>query len=88
MGPAIARTLGLARSTAGLVLRRRGLNRMALLEPRPPMIRYERERPGEMLHLDIKSLDVSSASATASAAIAPARARAAASAGPSARRHR
>ena len=55
-GPAIARALGLARSTVGLVLRRLGLNRMALFEPRPPMIRYERERPGEMIHLDIKSL--------------------------------
>ena len=55
-GPAIARALGLARSTVGLVLRRLGLNRMALLEPRPPVIRYERERPGEMIHLDIKSL--------------------------------
>jgi transposase InsO family protein len=55
-GPAIARALGLARSTVGLVLRRLGLNRLALLEPRPPVIRYERERPGEMLHLDIKSL--------------------------------
>lgn len=55
-GPAIARALGMARSTVSLVLRRLGLNRMALLEPRPPVIRYERERPGEMLHLDIKSL--------------------------------
>lgn len=55
-GPAIARTLGLSRSTVGLVLRRLGLNRLALLEPRPPVIRYERERAGEMIHLDIKSL--------------------------------
>jgi transposase InsO family protein len=55
-GPAIARALGLARSTVGLVLRRLGLNRLALLEPRVPVIRYERERPGEMIHLDIKSL--------------------------------
>jgi transposase InsO family protein len=54
--PAIARALGLARSTVGLVLRRLGLNRMALLEPRPPVVRYERQRPGEMIHLDIKSL--------------------------------
>jgi transposase InsO family protein len=55
-GPAIARALGMARSSVGLVLRRLGLNRMALLEPRPPVIRYERQRPGEMIHLDIKSL--------------------------------
>jgi transposase InsO family protein len=55
-GPAIARTLGMALSTVGLVLRRLGLGRLALLEPRPAAIRYERERPGEMLHLDIKTL--------------------------------
>jgi len=55
-GPAIARMLGLARSTVGLVLRRLGLGRLSLLEPRPPVIRYERGRPGEMLHFDIKKL--------------------------------
>jgi len=55
-GPAIARTLGMALSTVGLVLRRLGLGRLALLEPRPAVIRYERDRPGEMIHLDIKKL--------------------------------
>ena len=55
-GPAIARVLGMARSSVGLVLRRLGLNRLALLEPRPPVIRYERDRPGELIHIDIKSL--------------------------------
>jgi transposase InsO family protein len=55
-GPVIARALGMARSTVGLVLRRLGLNRLSRLEPRPPVIRYERERAGEMLHLDIKTL--------------------------------
>ena len=55
-GPSIARALGLARSTVGLVLRRLGLNRLARLEPQPPVIRYQRQRPGEMIHLDIKSL--------------------------------
>jgi transposase InsO family protein len=54
--PAIARALGMAISTVGLVLRRLGLNRLARLEPTPPVIRYERERPGEMIHLDIKTL--------------------------------
>jgi transposase InsO family protein len=54
--PAIARTLGMAVSTVGLVLRRLGLNRLDRLEPRPAVIRYERQRPGEMLHLDIKTL--------------------------------
>ena len=55
-GPAIARTLGLARSTVSLILRRLGLNRLALLEAKPAVIRYERERPGELIHLDIKKL--------------------------------
>lgn len=52
----IARALGLAVSTVGLVLRRLGLNRLALLEPKPAVVRYERDRPGEMIHLDIKKL--------------------------------
>ena len=55
-GPAIARSLGMARSTVGLVLRRLGLGKLKHLEPKPPVIRYERERPGEMIHLDIKKL--------------------------------
>ena len=55
-GPQIARRLGMARSTVGLILRRLGLGRLALLEPRPPVIRYELSRPGEMIHLDIKKL--------------------------------
>lgn len=54
--PVIARALGLALSTVGLVLRRLGLNRLDRLEAPPPVIRYERARPGEMIHLDIKSL--------------------------------
>ena len=55
-GPRIARALQLARSSVGLVLRRLGLGRLASLDERPAVIRYERQRPGEMLHLDIKSL--------------------------------
>jgi transposase InsO family protein len=55
-GPAIARQLGMPRSTVGLVLRRLGLGRLAALEPKPPIIRYERERPGDMIHIDIKKL--------------------------------
>ena len=55
-GPAIARLLDMARSTVGLVLRRLGLGRLKQLEPKPPVVRYERARPGEMIHLDIKKL--------------------------------
>jgi transposase InsO family protein len=55
-GPAIARELGLAGSTVGLVLRRLGLNRLKALDPKPEIIRYEREHPGELIHIDIKKL--------------------------------
>jgi transposase InsO family protein len=46
----------LARSTVYAFLRRRGLSRLDRLEPRPPVVRYERERPGELVHLDTKML--------------------------------
>jgi transposase InsO family protein len=55
-GPAIARQLGLPGSTVGLTLRRIGLNRLAALEPKSAIIRYEREHPGELIHIDIKKL--------------------------------
>lgn len=55
-GPAIARGLGLPVSTVGAALRRVGLNRLATLDPRPPVIRYERDHPGELIHIDIKKL--------------------------------
>jgi transposase InsO family protein len=55
-GPQIARTLGMARSTVGLLLRRLGLGRLSQLEPKPPVVRYERAAPGELIHIDIKSL--------------------------------
>jgi transposase InsO family protein len=55
-GPKIAQALGMAVSTVGAVLRRLGLGRLANLEPKPPVVRYERSAPGEMIHLDIKKL--------------------------------
>jgi transposase InsO family protein len=55
-GPVIARRLGRPLSTVGLVLRRQGLGRLKALEPKPPIIRYERERPGELIHVDVKKL--------------------------------
>ena len=54
--PAIAGHLGIPVSTVTSMLRRLGLNRLKTLEPPAPVIRYERERPGELLHLDIKKL--------------------------------
>jgi transposase InsO family protein len=47
---------GLPRSTVYAELARRGLNRLDRLEPRPPVVRYERDRPGELVHLDTKML--------------------------------
>lgn len=47
---------GLSRSTIYAVLRRRQLSRLDRLEPRPPVVRYERVAPGELIHLDTKSL--------------------------------
>jgi transposase InsO family protein len=55
-GPQIARRLQRPRSTIGLALRRLGLGRLAALEPRPPVIRYQRAGPGELLHIDTKKL--------------------------------
>ena len=55
-GPAIAQALDMPRSTVGAVLRRLGLGKLKALEPKPPANRYERATPGELIHLDIKSL--------------------------------
>jgi transposase len=55
-GPQIADALALPLSTVGDVLRRLGLGRLPPLWPRPPIIRYERATPGELLHIDTKRL--------------------------------
>ena len=55
-GPAIARELGRPVATVGVVLRRRRLGRLGALDPKPAIIRYQRERPGELIHIDIKKL--------------------------------
>lgn len=47
--------LGHPASTVGKVLRRLGRSRLPR-ELRPPVVRYERARPGELLHIDIKKL--------------------------------
>ena len=52
----IAERLRLARSTVARWLKQMGLGRLGALTPRPPIIRYQRERPGELIHLDIKKL--------------------------------
>jgi transposase InsO family protein len=52
----IAQYLGVPLSTVVLVQRRLGLNRLRRLNPAQPVVRYERARPGELLHLDVKKL--------------------------------
>jgi transposase InsO family protein len=52
----IAGKLKLARSTGAAWLIRRGLGRLTALEPKQPPRRYQRQHPGELIHLDIKKL--------------------------------
>lgn len=52
----IAQHYNLPISTVVTEIRRLGLNRLSRLEPPRPVVRYERERPGELVHLDIKKL--------------------------------
>jgi len=52
----IAQRVGLPRSTVSDCLSRAGLGRLKYLEPKPSVRRYERKRPGSLLHLDTKKL--------------------------------
>lgn len=53
---AIAVRVQVPRSTVAAILARLGLNKLTALEPAAPVTRYERARPGELVHLDIKPL--------------------------------
>jgi transposase InsO family protein len=52
----IAETLGMALSTVSRWLRRIGLGKRSSLAPPEPPNRYERKRPGELIHVDVKKL--------------------------------
>ena len=52
----IAQYLGLSKSTVGRVLRRAGLSRLKDLDPAEPVVRYEHQEPGDLIHLDTKKL--------------------------------
>ena len=54
-GPEIAETLGMALSTVSGVLTRIGMGSLGRLGLEPAQ-RYERERPGELIHIDVKKL--------------------------------
>jgi transposase InsO family protein len=51
----IAETLAMPLSTVSAVLRRNGIGRLGRLGLEPA-VRYERSRPGELVHIDIKKL--------------------------------
>jgi transposase-like protein len=55
-GAEIAARLNLARATVAGHLLAAGLGRLAALDPKPAIVRYQRERPGELVHLDVKKL--------------------------------
>ncbi len=52
----IAEVLGLALSKVSLWLKRIGLGKRSRLQPPEPPNRYERSRPGELIHVDVKKL--------------------------------
>src|SRR5262252_4291933 len=55
-GKEIGAELAISPATVSRILHRLGLNRMGALEPAEPVRRYERQRPGELIHIDIKKL--------------------------------
>jgi transposase InsO family protein len=52
----IAKEVGVSSATVSRVLKRIGLNKLKALDPPAPVRRYERETPGELIHIDIKKL--------------------------------
>jgi transposase InsO family protein len=52
----IAKEVGVSPATVSRVLSRLGLNKLEALDPPVPVRRYERETPGELIHIDIKKL--------------------------------
>ena len=55
-GQQIARETGVSPATVSRILRAASLSRARDLDPPAPVIRYERDKPGELIHLDIKKL--------------------------------
>jgi transposase InsO family protein len=52
----IAQRLRLPRSTVAKHLGTLGMGQLPPLHPPPPVVRYEREHPGELIHIDTKKL--------------------------------
>jgi transposase InsO family protein len=55
-GAEIAEALGMPLSTVSGILTRIGLGKLWRLEPLEPPNRYEKTRPGELVHVDVKKL--------------------------------
>lgn len=55
-GKHIAADVGVSPATVSRILKRLGLSRLQALEPAEPVRRYERDHPGELIHIDIKKL--------------------------------
>jgi transposase InsO family protein len=55
-GPQLAIRVGLSTATVARILARHGLSRLKSLEPKEPVVRYQRDHPGELIHVDIKKL--------------------------------
>ena len=55
-GPEIAEVLSMPRSTVSAILARIGLGKLSALERPEPPNRYERRRPGGLLHINVKKL--------------------------------
>ena len=55
-GQHIAQRTGVSPATVSRVLKRAGLSRLKDLDPAEPVRRYERDEPGELIHIDIKKL--------------------------------
>jgi len=52
----IATKVGLSRATAARIGKACGLSHLSALDPKPEIVRYEKDTPGEMIHIDIKKL--------------------------------
>jgi hypothetical protein len=55
-GERIAQSLKIPRATVARILKAAGLGKLKDLEPREPVVRYERSVAGELIHIDIRKL--------------------------------
>jgi hypothetical protein len=52
----IAKSVGAPLPTVGRVMKELGLGRLRNLDPKPPVHRYQCEKPGDMIHVDTQPL--------------------------------